>query len=681
MQFTSSRLGIVASAFVVLAPQTSFATLDDLELPFLEQLPVVLSVSRMPVMRQDAPGAITVIDADLIQATGYRSVGRLLRLVPGMQVGQERGNSDWITYHGLGKDYPNQTQILIDGLSVHSPGLTTVTHTSALPLSILDIERIEVLRGSDFAAYGSNGFLGLINIISRHTDQEDRTTLRLSAGTRGVADVIARTSTRFEDGGFRVTLQSVSDDGFRELDDSLRSNSVNLRTDFRVGDSSELKLTAGHSEARRGLGYRGTVFNGSGTRDEINRNSIARLKWRHVVSVTEEFILSFQHGRERVVDEWTVTSAPWLSPPHDTVTTSVDANSHSSWSSLEFHHRVSPMENIKALWGGELRRDKLDAPSLFYRLGPQRRSMARLFGNIEWRVSDQLLLNTSALVERFEGSNPRFAPRVFLIMQPSAARSWRLGFSRAYHQPSVFEHRTDARVLAPDGRILQQRHVPNPDIGAQRIDVLETGVFGMLSDKGSYDVRLFHERIKGLIRRMPITVTPDDPHPLNAQIQSFIGSSRWENEPDLVRLNGLEYEWRTPQWHGAQFILTHSMVRAQSARKSVRNSVAPYTASLTWLQDWQGWHSSASLIRRGAMDASTGFLPAYDYVVPAFTQLDASVWRTVRLGQTSADIRLTGLNLLGRHQEVAHNPLQRISGSKQLNRAGPTVYATVHFAF
>ena len=81
------------------------------------------------------------------------------------------------------------------------------------------------------------------------------------------------------------------------------------------------------------------------------------------------------------------------------------------------------------------------------------------------------------------------------------------------------------------------------------------------------------------------------------------------------------------------------------------------------------------------MDASTGFLPDYNYVVPAFTQLDVSLWRTVRLGQTSADIRLTGLNLLGRHQEVAHNPLQRISGSKQLNRAGPTVYATVHFAF
>lgn len=671
----------IALCVLLTAPGAVLASSDDFESPFLEQLPVVLSVSRMPTVRQDAPGAVTVIDADLIKATGYRSVRRLLRLVPGMQIGQERGNSEWVTYHGMGKEYPNQTQLLIDGQSVYSTGFTTATHTSALPLSIADVERVEVLRGSDFAAYGSNGFLGLINIITRHTDQEDRTTLRLSAGTGGVADVTARTSTRLSNGGLRVTLQSLGDDGFSGLDDSLRSNSFNVRSDLRIGDASEVTLTAGHSEARRGLGYQGTIFNGSGLRDETSRNSFARLKWRYVISPGEEINMSLQHGRERVVDEWVVTNAPWLSPFADTVTAQVDANSDSTWSSLEFHHRVSPLSNVKALWGGELRREKLDAPSVFYRLGPQRRDMARLFGNVEWRMSEQFLLNTSALIERFEDTRPRFAPRLFLIMQPSATRSWRIGYSRAYHQPSLFEQRTDSRVLAPNGQTLQQRSVANPDMEAQRIDVLEAGVFGLLQGKGSYDVRLFHERIKGLIRRVPISVTPDNPHPLNALIQKEIGSSRWENARDPVRLSGLEYELRTPHWRGAQFILTHSMVHVRSPQRAIRNSVASHTASLTWLQNWSGWHSSASLIRRGAMDASTGFLPNYDYVVPAFTQLDVSLWRTVQVGQNTVELRLTGLNLLGKQQEIAHNPLQQISGDKEVNRAGPSVYATVNFAF
>lgn len=59
---------------------------------FFQPLPVVLSASRLPQPLQDTPGAVTVIDADLIAASGYRHLARLFRLVPGMQVAQERGH-------------------------------------------------------------------------------------------------------------------------------------------------------------------------------------------------------------------------------------------------------------------------------------------------------------------------------------------------------------------------------------------------------------------------------------------------------------------------------------------------------------------------------------------------------------------------------------------------------------
>src|SRR5690606_4487862 len=131
---------------------------------FFETLPVVLTVSRLPQPLQDTPGAVTVIDADQIAATGYRDLARLLRLVPGMQVGQERGNDQWVTYHGLGSDYPNQMQVLIDGRAVYSPYYFGGADWGALPIAIEDIERIEVVRGSDSAAYGSNAFLGVVNI-------------------------------------------------------------------------------------------------------------------------------------------------------------------------------------------------------------------------------------------------------------------------------------------------------------------------------------------------------------------------------------------------------------------------------------------------------------------------------------------------------------------------------------
>ncbi|MDP3038059.1 MAG: TonB-dependent receptor plug domain-containing protein, partial [Rhodocyclaceae bacterium] len=83
--------------------------------PFLADLPIVLTPSRLQQPQNEAPAAVTVIDRALIKATGYRDIPRLLRLVPGMQIGQERGSRHWVTYHGMGNDYPSWMQVLIDG--------------------------------------------------------------------------------------------------------------------------------------------------------------------------------------------------------------------------------------------------------------------------------------------------------------------------------------------------------------------------------------------------------------------------------------------------------------------------------------------------------------------------------------------------------------------------------------
>ncbi|WP_240498614.1 hypothetical protein [Thauera propionica] len=79
----------LALAVLLAAPgmMTTAAAMDS-EAHFFESLPVVLSASRLPQALQDSPGAVTVIDADMIAATGYRDLARLFRLVPGMQVAQ-----------------------------------------------------------------------------------------------------------------------------------------------------------------------------------------------------------------------------------------------------------------------------------------------------------------------------------------------------------------------------------------------------------------------------------------------------------------------------------------------------------------------------------------------------------------------------------------------------------------
>lgn len=71
---------------------------------YFSSLPVVATVSRLPQALADAPGSVTVIERNLIRASGARNVADLLRLVPGFQVTPPNTDAPRVTYHGVGNE-------------------------------------------------------------------------------------------------------------------------------------------------------------------------------------------------------------------------------------------------------------------------------------------------------------------------------------------------------------------------------------------------------------------------------------------------------------------------------------------------------------------------------------------------------------------------------------------------
>ena len=92
------------------------------ELDYLTDMPVVLSASRLPQRLDETPGAVTVLDRDMIRLSGARDVADLMRLVPGFQTSSsfERIGPQ-ASYHGAFTSYANHVQVLVDGRSVYSP--------------------------------------------------------------------------------------------------------------------------------------------------------------------------------------------------------------------------------------------------------------------------------------------------------------------------------------------------------------------------------------------------------------------------------------------------------------------------------------------------------------------------------------------------------------------------------
>ena len=108
-------------------------------------------------------GSVTVIDEATIRAMRVPTVGDVLRQVAGVDIARSGGPGGQTSLFLRGGN-SNHTLVLIDGVKVNSPttGAFDFAH-----LTVDQIERIEVLRGSQSPLYGSEALAGVVNIITK----------------------------------------------------------------------------------------------------------------------------------------------------------------------------------------------------------------------------------------------------------------------------------------------------------------------------------------------------------------------------------------------------------------------------------------------------------------------------------------------------------------------------------
>jgi len=182
------------------------------EKDYLQDLPVVLSASRLNQPLTETPNAVTVIDRDMIKASGFRNIPDVFRLVPGMFVDNNDGHTPIVAYHGSTDEFSRRMQVLVDGRSVYLPPFSNVIWGD-IPLQIDDIERIEVVRGPAAASHGANSFQGVINIITREAGSVHGASVSVAKGDGGVSDVTAHLGKAGTDMDYRITLGYRADNG------------------------------------------------------------------------------------------------------------------------------------------------------------------------------------------------------------------------------------------------------------------------------------------------------------------------------------------------------------------------------------------------------------------------------------------------------------------------------------
>lgn len=604
------------------------------EMDYFSEQPVVLSASRLSQPVNRAPAAVTVITREMIEASGFRQLPDLLRLVPGFQVSWVRGNIQAVTYQGLSSIYSRRLQVMVDGRSVYNPAYGQV-QWRGIPLALDDIDRIEVVRGSNAANDGVNAVQASIHIFTRPASADPGWTVGAAVGSADIRDGLLRYVGASGDWQWRATLNSRSDDWLKNQRDGARDHLFDARAEWRPNNRDEVTLQAGGVLGEWDESSVGYTFSNRQTTDFFNGYGQAR--WQRTLSVDSEWSLLLNH---------TVTRADEAFPPLSVRPIGVLApdnlNYWFSRSALEFSWQARPTEQLRTVWTAEVRLDRAGSASL---AGPDTHqgTMYRLSGSAEWNPAEQWVWHAGAMLEKHYYAGTRLSPRLAVNWLPVPGHSFRLGVSRAYRSPTFLEQESDFKFTS--GPLLVDQRLLSPfKLEPERMDSAELGYLYHQATLGlDLDVRLFHNRLDDVI---DFTT----PFPVAGELMGDGANLTYAN---LYRARqwGGEYQLRWQPGKATWLSLSQSWVRTRADFQDLEDSAPDLNLSLLASHDFGPLTGSIGYYRVGKMRwVGSREIPAYD-------RLDVRLSHVFKLGKTRAELAAVVQSILGDYSEYDSNRL------------------------
>jgi len=510
----------------------------------------------------DAPASVTVITAENIKRYGYRTLAEILRSVRGIYVSYDR-NYTYLGARGFSQpgDYNSRFLLLLDGHRMNENVGEMAAVGTEFPLDVDLIERVEVIRGPSSSLYGSNAFLGTINIITREANSfngyeiagsggsYDTYTGRLSYGKRFTSgmDVVLSSSVYDSEGQNRLY--------YKEFDSPATNHGIahGLDDDSNYNLFAKLSyrdfLLEGAYQSREKhipTAPWGTIFNDSRTKT-VDERGYLDLKYNHAID-TETSVM----GRIFYDSYYYHGDYIYNNPP---ITLMKDFQQGKWWGS-EVRLTKEFCAKHTVVVGAEFR-DNFKQDQRDYDVHPYHDNLNikkdsyvwALYAQDEFRISDRFTLNAGLRYDYYSTFGETINPRIALIYKPAAETSLKLLYGKAFRIPSMYE-------LYYDDKISQKA---NPDLNNETIE--------------NYEVVLEHAFSKHILAAI---------NGFRYQIDNFI-SQETDTDGLLIFNNtgnieasglGLELDGKWDRGWEGRFSYTYTQTEDQQTGKTLVNSPA-----------------------------------------------------------------------------------------------------------
>src|SRR5579884_160282 len=404
------------------------------EIKFLKEETVSIA-SRYEQPISVAASNVYVITDEDIRQSGATDLPTVLRRIPGIEVIQMSGADFNVSARGDNQTVANKMLVMMDGRSIFIDTQAQV-YWKAIPVTLPEIKRIEVLKGPASAVYGFNAFDGIINIITKSPEEMKGTALQFGGGELGTissAAIHAGTAGKL---GYRLSVGRDQNQQWRNRDAlAFRDHKFNIQTEYALSGVSKLVVSGGLVDVNR--------LDGPITSTVI-LNDRPALGYAHVAYERPNFFVrAFWNGFDTTVD---VNTHPLLAPflqIRDRSGSPVSVLRGNTYN-VEAQHSLDLGAANRLTYGFNYRHNTLSSNFI------DRFSQEDRFGlylQDEWKPVQTLTVVAGARYDLDTFIHATISPRVALLYTPVPDHTFRVTMSVAYRPPTLFETHAENQIL------------------------------------------------------------------------------------------------------------------------------------------------------------------------------------------------------------------------------------------
>jgi iron complex outermembrane receptor protein len=413
-------------------------------------IPSVYSASKYEQSLSDAPAWVTIITGEEIVRYGHRTLDDILESVPGFYTTNDR-NYNYLGARGFGRpgDYNSRILLLLDGIRTNDAvgGAAAIGREFLVDVDLID--RVEITRGPGSSLYGTNAFLGVINVITKRGRDLQATEVAGSYGSQDTKEGRLSYGNRLEN-GFEMLLSGT---GFEtDGDDHLYYPGLGVARDMDSENSDSLFAKLGYQDFTLQAAYSsrdkqfptgawGTLFNDprNKTKDELY---FLNLTYDHTFGNQMEFrgdlnYQEYDYDGDYVFDY----NEPF--PPPDVV---VNKDwSDAEWWGAEGQLTMNQFDRHKLIVGAEYRDNRKQDQGNYdiygvYLDDHRDSSSYGVYVQDEIALRDDLTLYAGLRYDDYETFGSTTNPRLSLVYRLKPETTVKLLYGTAFRAPTAYEY-------------------------------------------------------------------------------------------------------------------------------------------------------------------------------------------------------------------------------------------------